>query len=101
MSWWRPVTVSVSQESILELVLFNFFINNLNCGIEHTFSKLADDTKLSDAVNAIEGKRATQRNLDRLGNRAQENLMKFNKAKCKVLHLGQGNPSYTDWEMNC
>lgn len=72
---------SVPQGFVLAPILFNIFID-------------VDDTKLSNAMDTAEGRDAIQRDLDKLERWTLVNLMRFNKTKCKVLHLGQGNPKY-------
>ncbi|PKU45531.1 rna-directed dna polymerase from mobile element jockey- hypothetical protein [Limosa lapponica baueri] len=66
----------------------------MDSGIECTLSKFANDTKLCGAVSILEGRDAIRRDLDRLEGWACLNLIKFDKAKCKILQVAQGNLKY-------
>ncbi|GAB0203214.1 hypothetical protein GRJ2_002787000 [Grus japonensis] len=83
---WRSSGVGIGTSTV--------FVSDMDSGIECTLSKFADDTKLCGVVSMLEGRDAIQRDLDRLERGARANRMKFNKAKCKVLHVGWRNPKH-------
>ena len=89
---WQPVTSGIPQGSILSPTLFSIFMSKLDDGIKCTLMTFADDTKLSGEVDTLEGRATLQEDLHRLEEWAKKNLLKFNKDKCKVLHLGKHNP---------
>lgn len=78
----RPEMSGIPQGLVLELALFNIFVNDMNSGIQSTFSKFVYDTKPNGVVDMQPGKDAIQRNHDRFERWACVNLMKINEAKC-------------------
>ncbi|KAF4787718.1 hypothetical protein TURU_168619 [Turdus rufiventris] len=89
---FRKEQIGAAKGSILCPVLFNIFINDLDTDLEGTLSKFADDAKLGGAIDSLKGREA----LDRLGDSAVTNQMKFNKEMCWILHLVKFNPGCKD-----
>lgn len=80
----------ISSGSVLGLALFDISDGDMDSRIQCTLSKFANVTKLCGAIDLEEmPSRGILRDLESW---IHVNLKTFHKSKCKVLHLGQGNP---------
>ena len=89
------VTSGVPQGSVLGPTLFIYFINDLpNVVKDNNVKIFADDTKVYKSINDDNDNKCLQGAIDEMFLWTQKWLLKFNKDKCKVLHLGRNNPHH-------
>lgn len=88
---WLHVTSGVPQGSVLGPLLFLIYINDIDSGVSSKISKFADDTKLGGKALTIGDCEDIQKDLDNLSAWSEKWLLKFNKDKCKVMHVGSQN----------
>jgi ribonucleases P/MRP protein subunit RPP40 len=93
---WKQVRSGVPQGSVLGPILFLIFIGDLDkaAGRETLLRKFADDTKLSQVLNSEDDNRKLKESLTNMNEWAKCWGMKFNAAKCKVMHVGRGNAKH-------
>ena len=87
----RPVTSGVLQGSMLGLILFLIFINDLESGLTSSVFKFADDTKILGTTRTSDNKDILQQDLQLVVDCAKWWQVQFNTSKCKVMHLGRNN----------
>ncbi len=91
VSSWKSVLSKVPQGSVLGLILFLVYINDLEAGVTGKLLKFADDTKLFRKTEEIGDKQKLQDDIDILVRWSEKRQMLFNFGKCKCLHTGSGN----------
>ena len=85
------VTIGVLQRSVIGLLIFVIFINDLPEVIEGYCKLYADDSKIIIVIEDELSAESSQSDIDSVTNWTRELLMKLNSSKCKVMHFGNKN----------
>lgn len=75
-------------EPVLELVVFDIFINDWDYGAEYPSSQPVGYTTVGGLLDGLHGCSGAHQGPDRLQKCGNGNLTKFNTGKSQVLHLG-------------
>ena len=97
---WAPVLSGVPQGTVLGLLLFSMYINDISSDIESEIRLFADDCVCYREIKDEEDTIKLQRDIGRLGSWARKWGMRFQPVKCNMMQLTRKrikkiNASYT------
>ena len=93
-------TSGVPRGSVLGLVLFVLFINDLPDELIAEAFLFADDTKVFNIVKSIANQHELQDDMGRLSDWSMKWLMPFNMDKCKQMHCGRNREVAYQYSLN-
>jgi hypothetical protein len=96
LSETQEVDSGVPQGTVMGPCLFDVYIDDLDDIVKllELLSKFADDSKGLKAIRNLLDKLLLQETLDKFCKWAADWGMSFNANKCKIMHVGHGNPNY-------
>jgi hypothetical protein len=90
-SAWYNVTSGIPQGSVLGLLLFVIFINDLPETVNSDAYLFADDTKIFKMIKSSDDSTILQENLTKLEQWNDTWLLRFHPDKCKHMQIGKNN----------
>ena len=88
----------IPQGSVLGLILFLIYVNDIPSCVQSKIKLFADDTKLWRVLKSKNDHDILQADLDTLGNWSDSWLLCFHVGKCKCMLLGNNNEEW-DYSM--
>ena len=88
-SEWANITSDIPQGSVLGLILFVLYINDLPENIVSKIYIFADETKIFKTITSPNDQHTLQNDLDYLTSWSSKWLLRFHPDKCNLMHVGK------------
>ena len=102
---WVSVQSGVPQGSVLGLLLFILYVNDVPDLIESNLKMFADDTKIYSVIKSFRDSLKLQHDINKLMQWSSVWLLRFKAAKCKVIQIGNFLPAsyvhHVRWHYKC
>ena len=89
MPKWADVSSGIPQGSVMGIILFVIYINDLPNEIKSDICMFADDTKVFRTIKTNDDQCILHDDLDELTAWSTQWLLTFHPDKCKIMHLGK------------